>query len=55
MKPICWHCGKHFAYWKNKPVFTVYIDPIGNAHKLHKICAKYGEYNKPVTAQLKEI
>ena len=54
-RPICWHCGKKLMYIKGKPVWYEYTDPLGHIHKLHKICAKYGEHEvKPVTAAPKD-
>lgn len=54
-RPRCWHCGKQLMYVKGKPVWYIYTDPIGNVHKLHKVCAQLGEYKaKPVTASFEE-
>ena len=53
-RPTCWHCGKQLMYVKGKPVWYVYTDPIGNEHKMHKICADRNGYKvKPLTADLK--
>lgn len=54
-KPRCFDCGKQLMYKDGKPIFTEYIDPIGNVHQLHKDCFKYEGYsNKPVTAQISD-
>ena len=51
-RPICWDCGKQLMYVKGKPVWALYVDPIGNEHKLHKMCAeRLGYKEKPITAQ----
>lgn len=51
-RPTCWHCSKQLVYWKGKPVFETYTDPLGHEHHLHKNCYKYGGYaDKPITAQ----
>jgi hypothetical protein len=31
---FCWHCGKKLKL----PYFAEVTDPIGNAHKVHKVC-----------------
>lgn len=50
-RPTCFECGKQLMYVHGKPVFEEWTDPIGNAHRLHKECAKRGGYKtKPVTA-----
>lgn len=51
-RPRCYECGKQLMYVNGKPVFAVWIDPIGNEHKMHKDCFKYGGYAaKAITAQ----
>lgn len=41
-------------YVKGKPVWFEYTDPIGNIHKLHKICADHNGYKvKLVTVDIK--
>jgi len=51
-RPRCFECGKQLMYVAGKPVFAVYVDPIGVEHKLHKDCFKHCEYtNKPVNVQ----
>jgi hypothetical protein len=31
---FCWHCGKKLKL----PYFSEITDPIGNTHKVHKVC-----------------
>jgi len=39
-RPRCWDCGRKLVYLKGKPVFAIYVDPIGAEHKVHKDCLK---------------
>lgn len=47
---FCWHCGKPLVEIDGNRVWAEYKDPVGNVHKLHKLCAQSGEYGKPITA-----
>lgn len=44
-RPICFHCGRQLMYVKGKPVYSLYTDPIGAEHKLHKACFKNEGYD----------
>ena len=38
---FCWHCGKKLKL----PYFAKITDPIGNTHKVHKVCYDDAKYS----------
>lgn len=51
---ICNICGKSLMLVRGREVYVEITDPIGNAVKVHKLCAKTSG-NKEVTAQPGDI
>lgn len=49
----CWQCRKPFNKRDDgSPIFTTYVDAIGNEHKVHKICGEtLGPRYRQITAQ----
>jgi len=43
----CWQCGKALA----RGVNATFADPIGNVHRVHKVCLKTLNEQRAVTAQ----
>ena len=44
---FCWQCGKALKL----PFVSEYIDPAGHSHRVHKVCLKTLNAQRPVTAQ----
>lgn len=39
---ICWECGQPLAHNDDgSEIYQEYTDPIGNVHKLHRVCFKH--------------
>ena len=48
----CWWCNNDLVEKDGKLVYGIFVDQLGNEHKVHKSCVKTCEQeSKPVTAQ----